>query len=81
MSRWGDSRLRGYSTPSESSRTRRLSRLSRADAAGLRENAAELAEGRLAQSPGLQERLTALADDPAARVRFQVALLSRCLER
>jgi putative membrane-bound dehydrogenase-like protein len=48
--------------------------LSRSDSAGLRENAVELAEHRLAHSPALQERLIALAGDPVAKVRFQVAL-------
>jgi putative membrane-bound dehydrogenase-like protein len=48
--------------------------LSRSDSAGLRENAAALARRRLAQSPALQERLSALAGDPADKVRFAVAL-------
>jgi putative membrane-bound dehydrogenase-like protein len=48
--------------------------LARADSAGLRENAAALAASRLAHSPALQERLVALAVDPAAKVRFQAAM-------
>ncbi|MFO0877786.1 MAG: PVC-type heme-binding CxxCH protein [Gemmataceae bacterium] len=41
--------------------------------AGLREQALRLAEPRLASSAKLREAATALADDPAARVRFQLA--------
>ncbi|HEY7423727.1 MAG TPA: PVC-type heme-binding CxxCH protein [Gemmataceae bacterium] len=41
---------------------------------GVRENAVQLSEPRLAGSARLQERLVALARDPDARVRFQVAL-------
>src|SRR5262249_43627779 len=52
--------------------------LSRADVAGLRENAARLAEVAPAVSPALRDRLEAMADDPDARVRFQTAL---CLGR
>lgn len=42
-------------------------------AAGLREHAVRLAEPRLAYSSKLLEPVGALADDPAIRVRFQVA--------
>jgi putative membrane-bound dehydrogenase-like protein len=42
-------------------------------APGVREHAAKLAEPRLSRSPALFERLIALASDPNARVRFQVA--------
>jgi putative membrane-bound dehydrogenase-like protein len=48
--------------------------LSRSDSAGLRENAVRLAEPRLARSPALRDRVVALAADPDAKVRFQVAL-------
>jgi putative heme-binding domain-containing protein len=41
--------------------------------AGVRENAVVLGEPRLDQSPALLEKVLALADDPDARVRFQVA--------
>lgn len=41
---------------------------------GLRENALLLAETLLPGSPRLQERVLALAEDPAPRVRFQAAL-------
>src|SRR5262249_1725317 len=41
---------------------------------GVRENAVQLSEPRLAGSARLQERLVALARDPDPRVRFQVAL-------
>jgi putative membrane-bound dehydrogenase-like protein len=52
----------------------RIADLTRSDSAGLRENAAALAAPRLARSPALQERLVALAADPAAKVRFQAAM-------
>ncbi len=42
--------------------------------AGVRENAIQLAESRLAQSGPLLDKLIALANDPDARVRFQCAL-------
>lgn len=42
-------------------------------AAGVREHAVALAEPRLSRSKPLRERVLALADDPAVRVRFQVA--------
>lgn len=48
--------------------------LSESDVAGLRENAVKLAEPRLGRSTALRDRLVALAGDPDARVRFQVAL-------
>jgi putative membrane-bound dehydrogenase-like protein len=48
--------------------------LSRSELASLRENAVILAAARLAASAGLRERVVALAGDPDARVRFQVAL-------
>jgi len=48
--------------------------LSRSDSARLRETAVRLAEPRLAGSPPLRQRMVALADDPDAKVRFQVAL-------
>jgi putative membrane-bound dehydrogenase-like protein len=51
-----------------------LDRLLRDSHPRLREQAVLLAERRLAGSPALQKRLLALADDPDARVRFQVAL-------
>jgi putative membrane-bound dehydrogenase-like protein len=41
--------------------------------AGVREQAVLLAETRLANSPALLDKILALADDPAPRVRFQVA--------
>ncbi len=40
---------------------------------GVRENAVRLAEARLNESARLREKVTALADDPDVRVRFQVA--------
>jgi putative heme-binding domain-containing protein len=48
--------------------------LARDHAAGLRENAVALAESRLAQSPALQERIVALANDEEPSVRFHAAL-------
>jgi putative membrane-bound dehydrogenase-like protein len=48
--------------------------LSRDESPGLRENAAMLAESRIMTSAVLQRRLAELADDPVAKVRFQVAL-------
>jgi putative membrane-bound dehydrogenase-like protein len=42
--------------------------------AGVRENAIQLSESRLAGSARVQERLLAMALDPDPRVRFQVAL-------
>jgi putative membrane-bound dehydrogenase-like protein len=42
--------------------------------AGLRENGLVLAEGQLARSKQLQQRVLALAEDREARVRFQAAL-------
>jgi putative membrane-bound dehydrogenase-like protein len=44
------------------------------DSAGIREHAVRLAEPRLADSPGLRERVRALCGDEAIRVRFAVAL-------
>jgi putative membrane-bound dehydrogenase-like protein len=41
--------------------------------AGVREQALRLCEQRLARSASLREAVTALAEDPAARVRFQLA--------
>jgi putative membrane-bound dehydrogenase-like protein len=41
---------------------------------GVRENAIQLAEPRLAESPKLAGRVLAMADDPNQRVRFQCAL-------
>jgi putative membrane-bound dehydrogenase-like protein len=41
--------------------------------AGVREHAVALAEPRLGRAGGLREKVLALADDPAVRVRFQVA--------
>jgi putative membrane-bound dehydrogenase-like protein len=41
--------------------------------ASVREHAVRLSEGRLSESAPLRERVFALADDPAPRVRFQVA--------
>jgi putative membrane-bound dehydrogenase-like protein len=43
------------------------------DVAGVREQALRLAEGRLAVSARLRAAVTALADDPSPRVRFQLA--------
>jgi putative membrane-bound dehydrogenase-like protein len=40
---------------------------------GVREHAVRLAESRLAKHPAVVEKILALADDPAPRVRFQVA--------
>jgi putative heme-binding domain-containing protein len=51
-----------------------LDRLLRDSHPRLREQAVLLAERRLAGAPALQKRLLALADDPDARVRFQLAL-------
>ena len=46
---------------------------------GVREQAIQLAEPRLAKSPALAARVVALADDADARVRFQCALsLGKC---
>jgi putative membrane-bound dehydrogenase-like protein len=52
----------------------RIVALSQADEPGLRENAVTIARGHLDESAALRERLVAMADDPAAKVRFQVAL-------
>ncbi|MDB6025516.1 MAG: Cytochrome c, partial [Verrucomicrobiales bacterium] len=43
------------------------------DTAGVRENAVRLAESRLKNAPALVEKVLALADDSAIRVRFQTA--------
>lgn len=42
-------------------------------ASGRREHALRLAEPRLDQVKGLRSKVVVLADDPSARVRFQVA--------
>ena len=51
----------------------------RDESPGVRENACRAAEGRLANSPRLLDQILRLAEDPAARVRFQAALtLGEC---
>ncbi|WP_435016913.1 PVC-type heme-binding CxxCH protein [Tundrisphaera sp. TA3] len=52
----------------------RLLALLRSPSSGVRENAVQLAEPRLPQSEALRDRLVAMAGDPDARVRFEVAL-------